>query len=58
MKRTPREYFSIKYTRIALIRPTLAEKKKKFGPLFEIDNAQETDILINTGKLWPIVRCG
>lgn len=57
MKRTPREYFSIEYTRIALIRPTLAENWK-FGPLFETDNAQETDILINTGKLWPIVRCG
>lgn len=57
MKRTPREYFSIKYTRIALIRPTLAENRK-FGPLFETDNAQETDILINTSKLWPIVRCG
>lgn len=57
MKRTPREYFSIKYTRIALIRPTLAENEK-FGPLFETDYVQETDILINTGQLWPIVRCG
>lgn len=57
MKRTPREYFSIKYTRIALIRPMLAEIWK-FGPLFEIDNAQETDILIYADKFWPIVRCG
>lgn len=57
MKRTPREYFSIKYTRIALIRPTLDENQK-FGPLFETDNAQETDILTNTGQLWPTLRCG
>lgn len=57
MKRTPRVYFSIKYTRIALIRPTLDENKK-FGPLFETDNVQEIDILTNTGQLWPIVTCG
>lgn len=33
-------------------------KIKKFGPLFETDNKQETEILTNTGQLWPTLRCG